>query len=41
MRIVYTNEFKKDIRKIKDKSCQVKIKKILQKILENPCVGKP
>ena len=41
MRLLYTKEFKKDIRKIKDKSCQVKIKKILQKILENPCVGKP
>lgn len=41
MRVLYTNEFKKDIRKIKDKSCQIKIKKIIHKIIENPGVGIP
>jgi addiction module RelE/StbE family toxin len=41
MRLVYTAEFKKDIRKIKDQSCQVKISKVIQKIIENPGIGKP
>jgi addiction module RelE/StbE family toxin len=41
MRLLYTDEFKKDIRKIKDRNCQVKIKKMIQKIIENPSIGKP
>lgn len=41
MRLLYTNEFKKDMRKIKDQSCQDKIKKIIKKIADNPDVGKP
>jgi mRNA-degrading endonuclease RelE of RelBE toxin-antitoxin system len=41
MRLLYTEEFKKDLNKIKNKSCQIKIKKIIQKIMENPDVGKP
>lgn len=41
MRLLYTNEFKKDMRKIKDQSCQEKIKKIIKKIADNPDVGKP
>ena len=41
MRLIYTDEFKKDIQKIKDQSCQSKIKKSIKKIINNPSVGKP
>lgn len=41
MQIEYTDEFKKSIKKIRDKGLQVKIKKIVEKIIENPDVGKP
>jgi mRNA-degrading endonuclease RelE of RelBE toxin-antitoxin system len=41
MRLIFTDEFKHDIRKIKDLSCQVKIKKNITKIMLNPGTGKP
>ncbi len=41
MQIEYTDGFKKSIKKIRDKGLQVKIKKIVEKIIENPDVGKP
>jgi len=40
MRLIFTDEFKHDIRKIKDLGCQVKIKKVIQKIMHNPDTGK-
>ncbi|OQA58078.1 MAG: Plasmid stabilization system protein [Euryarchaeota archaeon ADurb.Bin294] len=41
MQIEYTDEFRKCLKKIRDKKLQVKIKKIVEKIIENPEVGKP
>ena len=38
MQIEYTEEFKKCLKKIRDKGLQVKIKKIVEKIIENPVV---
>ncbi len=40
MRVLYTEEFKRDLRKIKDKKMQERIKKIIQKIKDNPETGK-
>ncbi len=39
--IILSREFENDIKKIKDKSLQNRIKKVVQKILEMPEVGKP
>ncbi len=41
MKLIYTDEFKGDLKKIRDKKIQTRIKKIVQKILENPEIGKP
>jgi len=41
MNIIYTEEFKRDIRKVKDKSIQNRIKKMVKKIKNNPEIGKP
>ena len=41
MQIEYTEEFKRCLKKIRDKGLQVKIEKIVEKIIENPDVGKP
>ena len=41
MRIIYTHEFRRDIRKVRDKAMQDKIKKIIEKIIDNPYLGKP
>jgi mRNA-degrading endonuclease RelE of RelBE toxin-antitoxin system len=41
MKLIYTEEFKSDLRKIKDKKIQTRIKKLIQKIIDNPKVGKP
>jgi len=41
IRVVYTAEFKKDIEKIRDKKVQERIKKLIQRIIDNPEVGKP
>jgi len=41
LRIFYTEEFKKDIEKIKDKEIKERLKKIIKKLRENPEVGKP
>jgi len=41
MKVIYTEEFKRDARKVKDKKIQDRIKKIVQKIRDNPEVGKP
>jgi len=41
MKVIYTEEFKRDARKVKDKKIQNRIKKIIKKIKDNPEVGKP
>jgi len=41
MKVIYTEEFKKDVRKVKDKKIQGRIKKMVKKIRDNPEVGKP
>jgi len=41
MRLIYTEEFKGDLRKIRDKKIQTRIKKLIQKIIDNPEIGKP
>jgi len=41
MQIVYTHEFRRGIKKVRDKAMQGKVKKIVQKIIDNPEVGKP
>jgi hypothetical protein len=41
MKLIYTEEFKGDLRKIKDKKIQTRIKKLIQKIIVNPEIGKP
>jgi addiction module RelE/StbE family toxin len=41
MKVIYTEEFKRDVRKVKDKKIQDRIKKMVKKIKEDPEVGKP
>lgn len=41
LNIFITDEFRKEIKKVKDKTVQERIKKILSKISDNPSVGKP
>ena len=41
MKVIYTAEFKRDVRKVKDNKIRDRIKKIVQKIRDNPEVGKP
>ena len=41
MHIAYTHEFRRGIKKVRDKAMQGKVKKIVQKIIDNPEVGKP
>jgi mRNA-degrading endonuclease RelE of RelBE toxin-antitoxin system len=40
MKLIYTEEFKGDLRKIRDRKIQTRIKKIIQKIIDNPEIGK-
>lgn len=39
MHVSYTHEFRREIRKVRDKSMQTKVKKIVEKIIDNPDVG--
>ncbi len=41
MEIIFSNDFKKDFKKIKDKNIRLKIIKQLKKLSKNPNVGKP
>lgn len=41
MKVIYTEEFKRDVRKVKDKKIQGRTKKMVKKIKDNPEVGKP
>lgn len=40
MKLIYTEEFKGDLKKIRDKKIQTRIKKIIHKIIDNPEIGK-
>lgn len=40
MKLIYTEEFKGDLRKIRDKKIKTRIKKIIQKIIDSPEIGK-
>ena len=40
MKLIYTEEFKGDLKKIRDKKIQTRIKKLIQKIIDNPEIGK-
>lgn len=39
--VITTNSFEKDIKHIKDKKTKERIKKQINKIIENPEIGKP
>ena len=39
--IEYTSSFKKQFSKIKDKTFKIRIIKLIEKIIENPLIGKP
>jgi len=39
--VVWTQKFERDFKKIKNGSTKYKIKKQIQKILQNPKIGKP
>ena len=41
LNVIYSKEFENDIKKIKGKDLQDKIKKIIQKIIDVPLSGKP
>ena len=41
MHITYTHEFRRGIKKIRDKAIQTKVKKIVERIIDNPEIGKP
>jgi mRNA interferase RelE/StbE len=41
MNILYTDEFKSDIKRIKSRDIRLKIKRVVAKIKDNPLVGKP
>ena len=39
--ILYTEEFQKDVRKIRDSLIRIRIKKLIGRLTENPNLGKP
>lgn len=41
MKIFYTEEFRKDVKSIKDENIKNRLKKIIEKICQNPEIGKP
>jgi addiction module RelE/StbE family toxin len=41
MQIIFSEEFKKDFKKIKDKATRLRIIKQLKKLAESPEIGKP
>ena len=41
MQIAYTHEFRRGIKKVRDKAMQRKARKIVEKIIDNPDIGKP
>ncbi|MDD5474408.1 MAG: type II toxin-antitoxin system RelE/ParE family toxin [Candidatus Methanoperedens sp.] len=40
MKLIYTDEFKRDLKKIRDGKIQARAKKIIQKIIDDPEIGK-
>lgn len=40
MKLIYTDEFERDLKKIRDGKIQARVKKIIQKIIDNPEIGK-
>jgi mRNA-degrading endonuclease RelE of RelBE toxin-antitoxin system len=40
MHVTYTHEFRRGIKKVRDKAMQTKVKKIVKKIIDNPDRGK-
>ena len=40
MKVIYTEEFKRDVRKVKDKKVQDRIRKMVKKIKENHALRK-
>ncbi len=41
MRIFYTEEFRRDVKKIKERDVLERLKKIIEHLRENPQTGKP
>lgn len=41
MKVIYTDEFKGDTKKIKDRLIQTRINKLIQRLIANPHAGKP
>jgi len=41
MKVIYTEEFKRDLKKVRDKKIQNRIKETVEKIKNNPTAGKP
>ncbi len=41
MHLTYTHEFRRGIKKVRDKAMQTKVKKIVERIIDNPDIGKP
>jgi addiction module RelE/StbE family toxin len=41
IKVIYTEEFKRDLRKVKDNKIQARIKKTIQKVKDDPEAGKP
>ena len=40
-KVLYTDEFQKDVTKIKDNLIRIRIKKLVQRLIDNPVSGKP
>lgn len=41
MKVIYTKEFEDDLKRVRDRGMQMRIKKSIQKIMDNPSIGKP
>ena len=41
MKVIYTERFKRDLQKIKDNNVRERVIKFVQKLIDNPNIGKP
>ena len=41
MKVIYTDRFKRDLQKIKDNNVRERVIKLVQKLIDNPNIGKP
>ena len=41
MKVIYTKEFEDDLKRVRDRGMQMRIKKSIRKIMDNPSIGKP